>query len=781
MITKIEKLKNIGNFEDYTASGDVTLKRLSIVYADNGAGKTTLARVFHSLSMNDPTVVLRHKRINGTGNPEITILNEDASTYFFNGTKWNCACPKINVFDAHFVANNVYSGFEINSEHHKGLYQFVVGASGVAIVNKIERVKKLITAHNAEKARLAGLITSATNYADADKICALQQKKDIDKLISDKEKDLKLAQGQQQIASQKLPEEITSTGLAFSVSSAKRVLEASVEGIGRAYVEQVKSHLDRMFRAGMQTCSAWISEGATLLNSTELKENGVDTCPFCGQPIDGLELIEGYNQYFSQEYKTALQNARELLTQFVRINIESFLVRLKAQYEQLKTVHGIWKTYLPDQPDLPNFYIDALKLEEKHRDLMAVIVRKSENPMAAERQDALVEYEKSLDEISTMCDTVNTYVKGYVEKIKELRSKIRSVNEVEKELKALKIYKMRFEEPLKDYCSQYAIIAYQLERLQRINKQLQADQKAASAGLLQQYRQRTNYYLRDVFMTPFQIVDVRDIFKGSAKKPNLDYTLTFNGVPVFQGDDGMSNQSFKNVLSEGDKNTIAFSFFLARLDNDAGIADKIVVFDDPLTSLDQNRRMATIHELVRLYKTCKQLIVLSHNLQFLIDLNGRNEVAKRNAKVVRIAKCGDISRIEPFELRKEWMDKYKRSLLKMEEFVNHPEPGEAQVNSISGIRLTLELLLKLKYCKYHNDQNGTFGELINVLADNEDCTFVNPNKNEVISNLKKLNEVAWRPHHATVEERDAYHDEDMTTTEAVNYTKLALKMLKNDL
>lgn len=65
MITKIEKLKNIGNFEDYTASGDVTLNKLSVVYANNGAGKTTLARVLHSLSTNDPGVVLRHKRESG--------------------------------------------------------------------------------------------------------------------------------------------------------------------------------------------------------------------------------------------------------------------------------------------------------------------------------------------------------------------------------------------------------------------------------------------------------------------------------------------------------------------------------------------------------------------------------------------------------------------------------------------------------------------------------------------------------------------------------------------
>lgn len=133
MITKIEKLKNIGNFEDYRARGDVTLKKLSIVYANNGAGKTTLARVLHSLSTNDPGVVLRLKRINGTGNPEITIKNETPSPFVFSGTHWNRPCPDIEVFDSHFVANNVYSGFEINSEHHKSLYQFVVGASGVAV------------------------------------------------------------------------------------------------------------------------------------------------------------------------------------------------------------------------------------------------------------------------------------------------------------------------------------------------------------------------------------------------------------------------------------------------------------------------------------------------------------------------------------------------------------------------------------------------------------------------------------------------------------------------
>ena len=57
MIAKIEKLKNIGNFEDYNARGDVALKPVSIIYAENGAGKTTLSRVLHSLATDDGSVL----------------------------------------------------------------------------------------------------------------------------------------------------------------------------------------------------------------------------------------------------------------------------------------------------------------------------------------------------------------------------------------------------------------------------------------------------------------------------------------------------------------------------------------------------------------------------------------------------------------------------------------------------------------------------------------------------------------------------------------------------
>ncbi len=47
--------------------------------------------------------------------------------------------------------------------------------------------------------------------------------------------------------------------------------------------------------------------------------------------------------------------------------------------------------------------------------------------------------------------------------------------------------------------------------------------------------------------------------------------------------------SFHNTLSAGDRNTLALAFFFASLDRDPSLADKIVVIDDPMTSLDEHR------------------------------------------------------------------------------------------------------------------------------------------------------------------------------------------------
>ena len=49
MLKKFVTIKNVSRFKNFSARGDIELKRLSLLFAENGRGKTTLCAVLRSL------------------------------------------------------------------------------------------------------------------------------------------------------------------------------------------------------------------------------------------------------------------------------------------------------------------------------------------------------------------------------------------------------------------------------------------------------------------------------------------------------------------------------------------------------------------------------------------------------------------------------------------------------------------------------------------------------------------------------------------------------------
>ena len=152
MIHKIERLISIGKFKNYQATGDVAFKKLTLFYGDNGVGKTTLASILRSLTQNNPEIVKRRKSINQTTPQAAQIVQRnttgDTHHTFNPTTDWTVPFPDIEIFDIHFVDENIYSGFDFNEEHKKQLHQFVIGAQGVAIQQQIEQNKVVFFIHN---------------------------------------------------------------------------------------------------------------------------------------------------------------------------------------------------------------------------------------------------------------------------------------------------------------------------------------------------------------------------------------------------------------------------------------------------------------------------------------------------------------------------------------------------------------------------------------------------------------------------------------------------------
>lgn len=183
-------------------------------------------------------------------------------------------------------------------------------------------------------------------------------------------------------------------------------------------------------------------------------------------------------------------------------------------------------------------------------------------------------------------------------------------------------------------------------------------------------------------------------------RPSCVYRLLINGHVVQVGPGNLANGSptFKNTLSSGDRNTLALAFFLASLDRDPNRANRVVILDDPMSSLDKHRRMNTIQELRVLLPTVAQVIVLSHDEHFLFDIYDR--VAPRNGGTItntsslHVRRSTSGSTIEEWDINSEKMCRHDRRHELLRQFANGA--GDP-LNVAQSIRPHLEQVLRAVY------------------------------------------------------------------------------------
>ena len=117
-------------------------------------------------------------------------------------------------------------------------------------------------------------------------------------------------------------------------------------------------------------------------------------------------------------------------------------------------------------------------------------------------------------------------------------------------------------------------------------------------------------------------------------------TSTFTKAETSVGLRLVANEpaDLSDIVSEGERRAIALAFFLAELTMlppDAGI-----IVDDPVSSLDEERRQLIADRLVT-EATHRQVIVFTHDLPFLADLQGQAEAAEVPIEVRGIWRLGD--------------------------------------------------------------------------------------------------------------------------------------------
>ena len=86
MIERIIAITNVGKFVNCKAAGDVTFRKLTLIYGENGRGKSTLCDILRSLATGDGDRIAGRKTLGSDVPPLTEILVTGGKRKFSNGS-----------------------------------------------------------------------------------------------------------------------------------------------------------------------------------------------------------------------------------------------------------------------------------------------------------------------------------------------------------------------------------------------------------------------------------------------------------------------------------------------------------------------------------------------------------------------------------------------------------------------------------------------------------------------------------------------------------------------
>ena len=757
-LNKIISIKNIGRFQNCSASGDVSLKAQNLVFAENGRGKTTLCAILRSLHSGDPTHIQGRKTLGYRDEPEVRILTAGGPARFADGA-WDSVMPELAVFDGTYISENVHGGDAIDTEQRRNLYRVIIGSQGVTLARRVEALDAALR----EKTSAIGTARAAVRRhapegMSADDLIALAEDEHIDAKIAAKQSELEAAKKADQIEQR---EGLSTASLPELPGDLSAALSKAIEGIAGDAEQRVAVHIraHNMIEAG----EPWLGEGLTYLAE--------DNCPFCGQSLEGIALIDAYKAYFSEAYHGLKDEIAAIAGEVEELFGERAIAAIERTVEQNGHAAAFWKDYCTFEPPGldPGTDISAI-LGSQRAATLSLLKRKESAPLERIAPDedfmqAAVAHDALAKAIATYNGSV-VAINKLIDAKKE-QTGAADVAAVEAELTRLMAQKKRHTEQVDTACQTYRTLMGEKDELEGQKAEAKAQLDEHTESVIEQYGHSINRYL-DRFNAGFRISTPTHDYRG--RTPSSSYRIIINETSVALGraDTPLSEPSFKNTLSSGDRSTLALALFFAQLEQDPDRGQKSVVLDDPFTSQDMFRRTQTAMEIKRCGDACAQMLLLSHDQHFLKLVWDLLSPADR--KTLQLARVGEKNTtIAEWDIEEAVKARYRADVEVLQRY--YSEGGGNARDVVQKIRPVLEGYCRNLYPSQFTDED-MLGAMIGKIRDAGNGHPLSP----IADDLDDLNVFTRRYHHA---ENPGGAIEVIDDTELVGCVKRTLSLVGN--
>ncbi|OWO80151.1 hypothetical protein B5C26_18520 [Photorhabdus luminescens] len=598
-----------------------TNKKVNLFYGQNGSGKSTLGRYLQSIDDSQFLNCLHEPRKNQL---DILVYNNE----FIERNFYTHSHPGIFTFNE----ENIEAKKIIES---KKKHNFTLNERRNVLSNNINESKEEISRLKSE---LKNLVWNyAADYRDNNNPLhhyLSSYKKSKDKFF---EKIFKHSCDIQQDISRDSLEKEVSELFSNEVNSLNYCNEID------NYIYEIET--DEIFNEIiLGTNDSYLSALITNLNSSDWVKKGLDylsisdnKCPFCQNiiPVDfGLEI----NKIFNDTYDKKINLIKEKLTSY-QFKCDNILNVLK----QINLDERFF--------DKDNFYKLTAELKKEIYNNISLIKEKITTPSKCLE---LTKTNYLICEINKIINNINL-------KIKEYNFRLLNRENCKKELE------VRFWSMIKnDLISHF--YSYELE-VKKLENKIKNDNT------------ELNTIISDINENTKVITDnLARIINIDASIENINNTLLNMGITGFYlekvhensdsyklvREGGLENDVYKS-LSEGEKTLIVFLYFIeycsgsVQKDNFSQDADKIIVIDDPISSLSHNHvyDVASLIQQKIIDGGFSQIFILTHSLFFfheLIKIKSYNSECPKNYNLFRVTKneYSIISKIKPSEIKNDY-------------------------------------------------------------------------------------------------------------------------------
>jgi wobble nucleotide-excising tRNase len=354
MIKDFRFIGSVGCFDSFTGTTDTEFRRLNLIYAENGRGKTTLVAVLRSLADGNPGPIMGRKRLGAQHDPRVVLRLDDGANRVFQNGAWSAVHDSLLIFDDHFVDDNVYSGLSIGADHRQNLHEVILGSQGVNLKRKVDALAERISQLTREvRERQNAIPVDAMEGLSIDTFCGLPEPGDDD--------DQRRSEITRQLTALDQVERVRSTRFfsrinfpVIDVDAIQTLLRQRLDDLDATAVSHVQGHLTQLGSGAER----WVADGVPRILALGDPED--ERCPFCGQGVSGVDLVDKYRAYFGQAYR----NLQSAIDDAHRHYSASFggdeLARVQREFVQLADQHAFWKSHV----EVPELKVELESLVE---------------------------------------------------------------------------------------------------------------------------------------------------------------------------------------------------------------------------------------------------------------------------------------------------------------------------------------------------------------------------------------------------------------------------------